>query len=101
MTTESVKKMIALDPRAEEQTVDGVTMAPRLDTLDGKRIALLHDQRLNGDKLLFMVADLLKEQYEVGEVVYHAKPFVSDVSPSELLDGIAQKFDAAVIAIGD
>ncbi len=101
MITESVKKMIALDPRADEVPVEAISMAPRPETLDGKRIGLLFDGRLNGDKLLRMVADLLKEQYETGEVTFRRRPNVSDVSPADLLDELSEKSDATLIAIGD
>ena len=101
MTTESLKKMIAMDPRADEVMVESITMAPRLESLDGKRIGLLFDGRLNGDKLLWKVADRIKGQYEVGEVTFRARPNVSDISPSELLDELAEKSDVALIAIGD
>ena len=101
MPSDSLKKMIALDPRADEVLVESIDMAPRLDTLNGKRIGLLHDRRLNGDKLLWLVADLIKDRYEVGEVTFRARPNVSDVSPPELLDELAEKSDATLIAIGD
>lgn len=101
MTSDSLKKMITLDPRADEVMVEDITMAPRLDSLNGKRIGLLFDGRLNGDKLLWNVADLLKERYEIGEVTFRARPNVSDVSPSDLLDELAEKADATLIAIGD
>ena len=101
MVSEAVKKMIVMDPRADEVIVEDITMAPRLDSLNGKRIALLFDGRLNGDKLLWNVTDLLKEQYEIGEVTFHTRPNVSDVSPPELLGKLAEKADVAMIAIGD
>ena len=101
MASESLKKMIVLDPRGDEMLEEHIEMAPKIATLNGKRIGLLHDRRLNGDKLLWMVADLLKADYEVGEVTFRARPNVSDVSPPELLDELAEKSDAALIAIGD
>ncbi len=101
MASESLKNMIALDPRGDEMLEEHIEMAPKIDTLNGKRIGLLHDRRLNGDKLLWMVADLLKSDYEVGEITFRARPNVSDISPPDLLDEIAEKSDAALIAIGD
>ncbi|MFQ5933837.1 MAG: hypothetical protein ACE5KI_04270 [Dehalococcoidia bacterium] len=101
MTTDSLKKMIAMDPRADEAPVESIAMAPRLDTLNGKRVGLLFDGRLNGDKLLWMVADLIKEQYETGEVNFWARPNVSDISPPDLMDEMASKADVGLIAIGD
>ncbi len=100
MATDSLKKMIALDPRGEVLEED-IDMASRLDTLDGKRIGLLFDGRLNGDKLLWNLTDLIKGQFEVGEITFRQRPNVSDVSPPELLDELAEKSDATLIAIGD
>lgn len=101
MPSEALKNMIALDPRGDEMLEEHIEMAPKIDTLNGKRIGLLHDRRLNGDKLLWMVADLLKSDYEVGEITFRARPNVSDISPPALLDEIADKSDVALIAIGD
>ena len=101
MTTGSLKKLIALDPRGDTGPAESISMAPRPDSLDGKRIGLLHDQRLNGDNLLWMLTDLIKEQYETGEVSFWARPNVSDISPPDLMDEIASKADVGLIAIGD
>ena len=101
MANEMLKTMMALDPRGDEIIEEHIEMAPKIDSLNGKRIGLLHDRRLNGDKLLWMVTDLIKENYEISDVTFVARPNVSDVSPPEMLDELAEKADAALIAIGD
>ena len=101
MVSEVLKTMIALDPRGDENLEEHIEMAPKIDSLNGKRIGLLHDRRLNGDKLLWMVTDLIKSEYEISDVTFVARPNVSDVSPAELLDELAEKADATLIAIGD
>ena len=73
---------------------------PRSTRSTGSGSGLLHDRRLNGDKLLWMVTDLIKENYEISDVTFVARPNPSDVSPPEMLDELAEKADAALIAIG-
>ena len=101
MANDMLKMMTALDPRGDEMLEEHIEMAPKLDTLNGKRIGLLHDRRLNGDKLLWMLSDLIKAEYEISDVTFVARPNVSDVSPPEMLDDLAEKADATLIAIGD
>jgi hypothetical protein len=49
-------------------------MAPRLDTLDGKRIGLWSNKKLNADELLACVADELRSRHDIADTVagtYH------------------------------
>ena len=55
-------------------SVTGAQLAPRLDTLDGKRIGLWSNRKLNADELLSCVEDELRKRHDITEFVcgfYH------------------------------
>ena len=54
-----------LDPTVEP-FVPEARLAPRLDTLRGKRIGLWQNNKINAPELLEAVADVLRERYEIG-----------------------------------
>jgi hypothetical protein len=55
----------------------GKSLAPRLETLEGKKIGLVWNGKPNGDKLLNEIGDLLKERYPTAETVFRRVNFSS------------------------
>jgi hypothetical protein len=54
--------------------VASAQMAPRLDSLEGKRIGLWSNKKLNADELLACVADEIRSRHHIGATVagtYH------------------------------
>ena len=62
------EKLITLDPRDDAQR-SGETMAARTGGLDGKVLGLLSNNKPNSEMLLSMVAELIKDTYELKAVV--------------------------------
>lgn len=60
-----------------ETTVDEITMAPRLDTLEGKTICLIWNSAFKSNVVLSVMADLLRKKYPKARVI----PF-NDMPPS-------------------
>ena len=84
---------------AEEATDVGV--AKRVADLDGKVLGLLHNGKVNGDRLLDLVREQLAARYRLREIVVVRKPSASRVAEADVLDRLARDCDAVVTAIGD
>ena len=77
-------------------------LAPRrFTTLDGVRLGLLGNSKLNADAVLLAVGDLLKERYAVESVFMRSKPTFSKPAPDELIDEVIQNSDVVLTGVGD
>ena len=77
-------------------------LAPRrFKTLDGVRLGLLGNSKLNADAVLLAIGDLLKEQYAVQSVFMRSKPTFSKPAPEELIDEIVKIADVVLTGVGD
>ena len=77
-------------------------LAPRrFKTLDGVRLGLLGNSKLNADAVLFAVGDLLKERYNLESVFMRSKPTFSKPAPDEMVDEMVQNADVIVTGVGD
>jgi hypothetical protein len=77
-------------------------LAPRrFKSLDGVRIGLLGNSKLNADAVLLAIADLLKEKYAVQSVFMRSKPTFSKPAPDELIDEVIQNADVVLTGVGD
>ncbi len=95
-----VEGLSILDPTIGPEPME-VTMALRLDTLDGKVICLLDNGKLNADKILDLVEKQVAKRYNLAGVVRKQKPNISRGAPQEMLDEIAEECDFAIVGIGD
>jgi hypothetical protein len=77
-------------------------LAPRrFQSLDGVRLGLLGNSKLNADAVLLAVADLLKERYALESVFMRSKPTFSKPAPDELADEVIANADVIVTGVGD
>lgn len=76
-------------------------VAPRLESLKGKRGALLDNRKGNADRLLSAVGVLLVERYDVGEVDAVNKFIYSRRADPQVIDDIVRDYDFVVTAVGD
>ena len=74
--------------------------APRLDTLENKRVGLIDDAKDGARELLEEITDVLNERYGVSDVVYHRKPSASKPIEPDALNDMARKCDYVIVAIG-
>lgn len=83
-------------------TIKQHTVAPRrFKTLDGARIGLLGNSKLNADAVLLALGDLLKERYNVESVFMRSKPTFSKPAPDELVQQMLDNADVIVTGVGD
>jgi hypothetical protein len=71
--------------------------APRLATLSGKIVGLLDISKPGGSVFLDALERLLKERFDVREVVRATKPTFTKPAPDDLIDRLATGGCAAVI----
>ena len=81
MTTET-GKLRFLDPTVAA-SVEVVSMAPRLESLEGKVVGLLDNSKGAGRVILDDLGIMLKERYGVAELVNSGKPTLTNLSPSQ------------------
>lgn len=92
--------MIVLDPRI----IPGdrrVAPAPRLESLTDKRLGILWNNRLGGDKLLSHVGEVLRSRHGLREVYFTKKTYIGNAAPKEVLEDLVAKVDAVVAGVGD
>ncbi len=85
-----------LDERAREAQ----PAAPRLDTLEGKRLALLDISKPQGKEFLDRLQHLLEQRYGVAEIVREIKPTYTKPAPGALLEKLAF-VDGVIEALAD
>ena len=116
MTEEKVTKRQGYGEQPQEWTVyspvgvamkgQPVTLAPRIDTFEGKRIGLLWNHKPNGDIFLGRVAELLKKKYPDAELIKFwevdaiGAKFRHKVD-AETLERLAKSVDLLIAAQGD
>jgi hypothetical protein len=78
-------------------------LAPRrLGTLDGARVGLLDNSKLNAALLLAAIGDLLKERYTIKSILARTKGHgFSYPVEDQLADEMEKECDIVIAAIGD
>ena len=77
-------------------------LAPRkFTTLDGVRLGLVSNSKLNADKVLLAIVDLLKERYEMETIVHERKLNFFLPAPDEIVDKIVNSSDVVIAGVGD
>lgn len=77
-------------------------VAPRrFKTLDGVRLGLLGNSKLNADAVLLAIGDLLQQQYAIESVYMRSKPTFSKPAPDELIEAMLDNADILITGVGD
>lgn len=84
----------------DEQASAARAAAPRLDTLDGKTLALLDISKPGGSFFLDRLEQLLREEHGVAQVVRVSKPTYTKPAPFEVLEGL-RFVDGVIEALAD
>ncbi len=69
----------------DERSRDPQPAAPRLDSLEGKTLALLDISKPKGTEFLDRLEQLLKDRYGVAKIVREIKPTYAKPAPGALL----------------
>lgn len=77
-------------------------LAPRrFKSLDGVRLGLLGNSKLNADAVLRAIGDLLQERYAIEAIVVRSKPTFSKPAPDEVVEELVNNSDVIVTGVGD
>ena len=98
MTQEN--ELITLDPRGGSMH-ENTGIAQRPGTLDGLVIGLLSNNKPNSELLLRDVANLVKKQYAVKDVVEANKGSHRIPAPAEMIAELADQCDVVVAATAE
>ena len=72
-------------------------LAPqRFASLDGVRLGLLGNSKLNADAVLLAIGDLLQERYAIESVTVRSKPTFSKPAPDEIVEELINSSDVIV-----
>ncbi len=99
---ESAKnRFIVLDP-TPDRFPDGGDLSPRLNTLCGKTIAFLDNNKLQPlNKYFYRLGELLKNREGVKEIVHCQKPYFTRPARPDVLNPVSEHADAAVTGLGE
>lgn len=86
------------DPTAESASTMRARKAP-LDSLDGKKVALMDIGKMRGDEFIDRLEELFRERRIATR--RYKKPTNTRTAPLEMLQKIAEECDAVVIALSD
>jgi len=100
MTTERDHRIVVLDPSAPPRILSH-NMALRTADIRGKRLGFLWNSKPNGDLLFGRLEQLLREKYELTDVVYRRKPTSSAPATPQVMDELATSVDVAIVGLGD
>jgi len=90
-----------LDPTGESDLATNTSLAPRLRSLKGARLALLENTKPNAVVLLRAVGRELQEVYGVREVRMFRKGYFGTPVEESVVQQILHNSDFAVAGIGD
>jgi hypothetical protein len=77
------------------------SLAPGLDTLNGKTVGILSNQKINADTVLERLAGELGKRFGLGTVVKHIKTLQSQEAPAQILNDLAERSDFVISGVGD
>ena len=89
-----------LDPTSQSDAAEKF-LAPRLDTFDGKVMGLLDITKNGSDIFLDRVEELMRERFDISEVVRVKKPTFARPAPTELLVDLAERADFVIEGLAD
>ena len=92
--------LTVLDPTVAPLPADGV-IADRPVSLDGARLGLLANGKLNSEEMLTAVHDVLADRFEFGSVVERNKLNASRPCPEEIIDELIDQCDVVITSSGD
>lgn len=93
-------KFKVLDPSGGPVAAS-LSLAPRLESLDGLVIGLLDNDKPKADKLLLKVKGILEQRYRFADVIMHRKPTTTRPAPEEIIDDLAKRCHLVITAVGD
>ena len=86
---------------AAEDVAERFSLAPRVASLAGARVALIDNSKHNADRFLDTLATLLVRDHGVAKIERYRKASASVPTPPETLSRLLEGSDAAVHGVAD
>ena len=93
-------ELVTLDPRGGS-THENTGVAPRPQSLDGLVVGLLSNNKPNSELLLRDVAELVRREFEVKDVVEANKGSHRIPAPAEIIADLAERCDVVITATAE
>jgi hypothetical protein len=100
MTTESTRRIVVLDPSAPPRILSH-ELALRPTDIRGKKLGFLWNSKPNGEVLFGRLEVLLREKYEITDVIYRRKPTSSAPATPQVIGELATSVDLVIVGLGD
>lgn len=100
MSPTTAGKIAVLNPTAPPRELR-TEMADRPQDLRGKAVGFLWNSKPNGDVLFQRLEQLLREKYEIRDVLYRRKPTASIPAEPHVIEEMAAAVEVAVVGLGD
>ena len=92
--------IMVLDPRVAPLPAEGV-VADRPTTLDGAKLGLLANGKLNSEEMLSALHDVLADRFEFASIVERNKHNASRPCPDDIIDELVDSCDVVITSSGD
>jgi len=89
-----------VDPAAEIE-IEQQRLAPRLDSLQGARIAIIDNTKHMANRFLDATRALLEQEHGAGSFEYYRKFSASVPTPPEEIERLSQSCDAVIHGVAD
>jgi hypothetical protein len=100
-SSKSTERITVLNPLGNPPPIKLKTMAPRLNTLEGKTIYLVDDGYIGGNNLLYEIQDWFKENYPKTTTIFKRKGGGGfEAEDPALWAEMKEKADGIIIALG-
>jgi hypothetical protein len=93
--------MPILDPTGSSKE-KRYNLAPRrFHTLNGARLGLLGNTKLNADAVLAAIGELLKERYTLASIIARTKSSFSRPAEDQIVNELVEQCDIVIAGVGD
>ena len=99
--TVTVRNMRLVNPRGTDLASGEFSLNVRPADLNGKTLGLLENHKANSDKVLLELGEILKQKYELKDVVLLSKHHASLPTKPEVVQELLDKVDVLITGVGD
>ena len=99
--TVAVRNLQLVNPQGVDLASGLFTLTDRPGGLAGKTLGLLENTKANSDKVLHELGALLKEKYDLKDVVYLSKHHASLPSKPKVIQQAVDQVDILITGVGD
>jgi hypothetical protein len=97
---QSNDKIVVLDPRGQAPLLRQTAMTPRIDSLDGKTVYVVHMNWPHTSQFSEQLQEVLSERFPNTKFIYKLKMGPYGQDDPQLWSEIHDKGDAAIVGVG-